>query len=434
MSAASNPVSREKHTGVCPPARAAVVAALLRQQPAPVWLVVMEDPRVVEQLAEDLMFFHATAGDSRPLEVRVLPESLADSRDMREAFTASSDRLVVLSKLRATRSPAGGGEPGAAATLVVVTTPGALLQPVPAVDEFIGREITLARGQRQPFQGLIAQLQAFDYDSEAVCEAPGQYAVRGGIIDVYPVTATQPYRLDFFGDELEDLRALDPVTQRSGEPVAQITLSATPRLQLASAPNGLADYLSPHTRAVFIEPAALDEAFSLMAREPPEGLPAGPAAPPATVEPLLARCAAAIGVSDLDEASALFDGAGREQTWDTESLSHHRRYPDDALVAQERLQVEEEARHGFFQQLAQWQQEGYAVAFAVAKDGEEAHTRELLGADPALKKLRPRFLRSTANEGFRITFRDGASGRDLLAAPAKPAAAHPRPPAPGPVG
>jgi len=53
----------------------------------------VEEPRAGEQLAEDLMFFHAAAEDPRPLEVRVFPESLADLRDMREAFTASSDRF-----------------------------------------------------------------------------------------------------------------------------------------------------------------------------------------------------------------------------------------------------------------------------------------------------------------------------------------------------
>ena len=433
MSADRNAVPRQKHTGVCPPARATVLAALVRRQPAPVWLVVMEEPRMVEQLAEDLIFFHSAAGDPRPLEVRILPESLADSRDMREAFTASSDRLIVLSKLRATRSTPATEMPGAA-TLVVVTTPGALLQPVPALDEFIGREITLVRGQHQPFQELITQLQAFDYDSEAVCEAPGQYAVRGGIIDVYPVTATQPFRLDFFGDELEDLRTLDPVTQRSGDSVARFTLSASPRLQLAPAPNGLADYLNPLTRLVFIEPAALEEALSLIVRESPVGDSAGPAAPRPSLEPFLARCAAVIGVSDLDEASALFDGAECEQTWDTESLAHHRRYPDDSLVAHERLQVEAESRHGFFQLLAQWQEEGYAVAFAAAKESEEAHARELLGADPALKGLRPRFLRSTANEGFRITFRGHAFERDVLAVVAESPPAGRRTAAPGPIG
>jgi len=407
MSAASSPVSRCRLTGVCPPARAVVLASLLRQQPAPVWLVIAEELRVAEQLAEDIMLFHAAAGDPRPLDVRVFPESLADSRDQREAFTASSDRLTVLSKLRATRSLSAFGDQRSP-SLVVATTPVALLQPVPALEEFIGKEITLARGQRQPFQGLLEQLRAYDYDSEAVCEAPGQYAVRGGIIDVYPVTATQPCRLDFFGDEIEDLRVFDPVTQRSGAQIERLTLSASPRLPLAPSTTGLADYLSPLTHLAFIEPAALEETFSLVAREAPAG-------PASALGPILSRCLAAFGLSDLDEASALFDGAGSEQTWDTESLVHHRRYPEDALVAQERLQAEEEARRQFLRQVARWQQEDYAIVFAVAKDGEEQRTREILRADPGLKKLRPQFLRGSINEGFKITFREGASCRSLLA-------------------
>jgi transcription-repair coupling factor (superfamily II helicase) len=405
---------RCKLTGVCPPTRAVVLATLVRQRPAPVWLVVAEELRLAERLAEDVMFFHAAAADAPPLEARVFPESLADSRDMREAFLASSDRLAVLSQLRPLRQLTAF-DPLRAPTLLVTTTPAALLQPVPALAEFDGREITLARGQRQPFHGLLEQLRAFDYDSEAVCEAPGQYAVRGGIIDVYPVTALQPYRLDFFGDEIEDIRAFDPVTQRSGDAVERITLSASPRLPVTPSGTGLADYLGPLTHLVFIEPAALEETLGLIARPPPAD-PAAPAPPVAlTLEPIFARSAAAFGISDLDEASALFDGAESEQTWDTESLAHHRRYPTDALVAQERLQVEEEARHEFLVQVGRWQQDGYAVVFAVAKDGEEAHTREILGAHPAFANRPPRFLRGPVNEGFKIKFRDDTTCRSLLA-------------------
>ena len=405
-------LQRFKHTGVCPAARAAVLSTLLQDQPAPVWLVIVEDPRVAEQLAEDLMFFHGASENAPPLEVRIFPESLADSRDMREAFTASSDRLIVLSKLRARRSLASGNPP-IAGTLAVVTTPAALVQPVPTLSEFAGNEFALCRGQAQPFQELVAQLRGFDYDSEAICEAPGQYAVRGGIIDVYPVTASQPFRLDFFGDEIEDIRALDPVTQRSGERVERITLSASPRLQLAPSLTGIADYLNPSTGAVFVEPAALEEAFSLIARESATSVAGNQPAAPFVIEPILARCAAAVALSDLDEASALFDGVQQEQTWDTESLAHHRQYPEAALVAHERLQVEEEARHRFFREVARWQQEGYAVGFAVAKDGEETRVRELLEAGPEFRQLRPRFLRSSINEGFRATYRAAAAGTGM---------------------
>jgi len=385
-------LTRTKLTGVCPPSRGAVIAELARAQPAPVWLVIAEDLKTAEHVAEDLALFHAAFGDSRAHRALVFPESMTDNRDMREAFAASSDRLTVLSRLRAVR-----GMTTTPDTVVVVTTPAALLQPVPALEEFATREFTLTRGQHQPFQGLLAQLQKLDYDSEAVCEAPGHYAIRGGIIDLYPVTANQPYRLDFFGDELEAIREFDPVTQRSGASVESITLSASPRIKLGSSKTGLADYLTPSTHLIFIEPAALEEAFSGFAREGFDGL-----------TPLLEKCAAAFGLCDLDEASALFDAGSLETTWDTESLAHHRSYPEAALVAQERLQVEEDARRSFLVQVAKWRKAGYGVVFVVSKEGEEQRTQEILAGDSVLKTIKPRFLRGTLNEGFRITFRAGA--------------------------
>jgi len=120
----------------------------------------------------------------------------------------------VLSKLRSTRSPgafdahrghfAGGGH-----------DPAALVQPV-RLTEFIGQEFILARGQKYPFQALVARLREMDYDSETVCEAPGQYAVRGGIIGRLSGHSSQPCRLDFFGDEIEDIARLtrDPALGR----------------------------------------------------------------------------------------------------------------------------------------------------------------------------------------------------------------------------
>lgn len=150
---------RTKLTGICPPARGAVVAELARTQPAPVWLVIAEDLKTAEHVADDLAFFHAASGATRPQRTLLFPESMPDSRDMREAFAASSDRLTVLSRLRAVRAMASTPD-----TVVVVTTPAALLQPVPALEEFATRELTLTRGTRQPFQALLDQLQKLDYD------------------------------------------------------------------------------------------------------------------------------------------------------------------------------------------------------------------------------------------------------------------------------
>ncbi|HEY3755432.1 MAG TPA: transcription-repair coupling factor [Opitutaceae bacterium] len=403
---------RVKITGICTAARGAVAAELARTQGAAVWLAICDDLKAAEQLAEDTGFFlKAAAGavtgaaavaggadpgspafditpaggsppghSGQPTQIVVFPESQADSRDMREAFAASSDRLNVLSKLKDPHRP----------SLFIATTPAALLQSVPAREAFTARELALRRGQTQPFARLLEQLQELDYDSEAVCESPGSYAVRGGIIDVYPVTATQPYRLDFFGDELEDIRGFDPVTQRSGESVSEIRLPASPRVRLEAARAGLADYLPDNTHLLLVEPSALEEEFGALGDNEGGGFPA-----------LLARCARVWGVSDLDEASPWFDGEIAETTWDTESLVHHRRYPEEGLLAQDRLQAEESGRRDFLGQLSNWQRNGYELLFVAAKEGEEQRMREILTDDNRFKGTKLNFLRAGNNEGFR---------------------------------
>jgi transcription-repair coupling factor (superfamily II helicase) len=417
---------RAKHTGVCPAARGAVLAELLRRHQAPVWLVVADTLKAAEQLAEDTILFHTAfspAADAKraTLEAIVLPEALTDSRDMAEAFAASADRQAVLSRLRATRLLSGPPLPATGSPLLAVfTTPAALLQRVPALEAYAATELTLTKGQTHPFQPLLEKLRALDYDSEAVCEAPGTYAVRGGIIDLYPVNSAQPYRLDFFGDDLEDICELDPVTQRSGASVDKLVLAASPRLSLAPSLSGLAPYLSPATRLVLIEPATLDESFSLLARESEKAAP--------MLGALLARVATLDAIADLDEAAALFDphsASVTEITWDTESLAHHRNYPSDDLIAQDRLAAEEHARHDFLSRLSSWQKEGSSIAIVVPKESEEKRIQEILTAQPDAKRLRIRFLRGQLNEGFRATPRPDATL--ALGAPAPTAAKRKRP-------
>jgi len=387
--------ARHKIVGVCPAARGAVLAETMRAHPSGVWVVVAPDLKAAEQLAEDTVFFAGTGGGPPP-QALVFPESIPDSRDMREAFAASGDRLTVLSRLREalSRAPAGGAD------LAVFATPTSILQQVPAIEKYAASEVVITRGGRQPFQELLGRLRGLDYDSEAVCESPGHYAVRGGIIDVYPVTAPEPYRLDFFGDDVEDIRAFDPVTQRSGARVERITVGASPRVRLESAKTGISDYLGPRTHVVFVEPAALEEEFRAFASEDADAL-----------APLLAKCAAAFGIAELDEASEIFAEPASETVWDTESLAHHRASAPESLLARDRLQAEEDARRAFLRQLAEWQREGFAVEVAASKEGEEKRIREILAADPAARGLEPVFLRGSLNEGFRAIAREGASLR-----------------------
>ncbi|HEY4247539.1 MAG TPA: transcription-repair coupling factor [Lacunisphaera sp.] len=386
---------RSKITGVCPPAQAYAVAELLRRSPAAVWLVVHEDIKQTDSLTEDIALFHQAAGSKSSLEVMNFPEAQTANREMREAFNAASDRFSVLSKLSGLRRATHRS-----GTLVILATPTALLQPVPPPEDFASREIELRRGQTHPFQELLKLLQSFDYDSEAVCEAPGQYAVRGGIVDVYPITALQPYRLDFFGDTLEEIRTLDPVTQRSGESVETLTLTAAPRSLAIGKPASLLDYLTPSTHAILLEPKPLEELFDSLANDDA----------PDFVQRLPQTCAQVFGIGDLDLISVLFDNARVEETWDTESLAHRRAYPEERLLAHERLQAEEDGRRRFLGEIAAWKKQGYAIDIVVSKEGEEQRIRELLEEDPELKKIKPRYLRGAMNEGFRIKFRETGTG------------------------
>ncbi|WP_404420345.1 transcription-repair coupling factor [Nibricoccus sp. IMCC34717] len=377
-------------TGICPPARGFMLAQLTARHGFTVGLVVVPTLKEADRLAEDTALFHEANGH-KGCEILVLPESLPDAGDMREAFAASADRLLVLNRLKARRSPAAQ-LPG---SLLILATPASVIQDVPALEAYAKHELTLRAGQSFPFNALLQKLHELDYDCEALCEDPGHYSVRGGIVDVYPITAATPYRIDFFGDEVESIRPYDPVSQRSSEPVPDLTLTATPRLKLDPAKTGLADYLPPTTALFVVEPVAVAAEFSRLAST------GGNAA---RFNSLLDTAASRTLLSDLDEQNPFATADAAEETLDTESLSHHRHYPDERLVAQERLVGEEEARDRFLRLCGKWRREGATFLWVASKEGEEQRMREILQDHPDWKNTPLRFLRGAINEGVRIQF------------------------------
>jgi transcription-repair coupling factor (superfamily II helicase) len=83
---------------------------------------------------------------------------------------------------------------------------------------------TIARDESIAHEDLIGFLGGAGYDIQTTCEMPGQYAVRGGIIDVFSPETPQPVRIELLGDTIESIRAFDPNTQRSTNPVERATL------------------------------------------------------------------------------------------------------------------------------------------------------------------------------------------------------------------
>jgi len=115
---------------------------------------------------------------------------------------------------------------------LIVTSVAALLQrtfPAGAVRE---RTRTLTRGDRVDPLDLVEWLEAQGYEPEAQVTQKGEIALRGGILDIYPLTSPWPVRVEFFGDELESLRQFDPLTQISREGITAVTIPPAGELGL----------------------------------------------------------------------------------------------------------------------------------------------------------------------------------------------------------
>ncbi len=125
-----------------------------------------------------------------------------------------------MSALHALLTPHGGPR-------VVFTTANAIVQRVPDHESVAGRALSAASGAVVPMDGLVRWLETNGFDRTATVREVGEYAVRGGILDLFAPGTAAPIRLDFFGDTLETIRPFDPATQR--------TTGQMPRLQLVPA-------------------------------------------------------------------------------------------------------------------------------------------------------------------------------------------------------
>ncbi len=115
---------------------------------------------------------------------------------------------------------------------IVLTTVNAAVQRVPPRLVFLGESFDVRAGDTLPPEKLVAYLESHGYARADTVMEPGEYAVRGGILDVYPSGEGDPVRLDFFGDTVETIRRFDPATQRSTEASAKFSLRPTSEVTL----------------------------------------------------------------------------------------------------------------------------------------------------------------------------------------------------------
>jgi transcription-repair coupling factor (superfamily II helicase) len=129
----------------------------------------------------------------------------------------------------------GGAEPA-----IVVSYPEALAEKVVAQRTFVAKTLRLARGSKMDMWDLVEKLQDLGFEREDFVVEPGQYAVRGGIVDVYSFASDLPFRIEFFDDEVDSLRTYDTVSQLSVKQLDRIDI--VPNLSSISEKSEYSDY------------------------------------------------------------------------------------------------------------------------------------------------------------------------------------------------
>jgi transcription-repair coupling factor (superfamily II helicase) len=124
------------------------------------------------------------------------------------------------------------GEAGAAPGRIVLTTVAAMLQRVPHPEFLTEVALTIKAGDRLKPETLFAYLGRNGYVRTGAVSEAGEYAMRGGIVDLFPPGQAQPLRIDFFGDDVESLRSFDPLSQRSTEKLDFIRLRPVKEFRL----------------------------------------------------------------------------------------------------------------------------------------------------------------------------------------------------------
>ena len=117
----------------------------------------------------------------------------------------------------------------------MLTTVNALVQRVPPRTAFAGASLVLHVGGTADPDAIIRFLEANGYGRSGTVMEHGEYATRGGIIDIYPAGEPDPVRLDLFGDTLETLRRFDPSTQRSNAKLKELVLRPVSEVPLDAA-------------------------------------------------------------------------------------------------------------------------------------------------------------------------------------------------------
>jgi len=203
---------RIRVTGLSPSAKALITILLRRAAERP-FVLVVADNRAAEEMLPVLKAFAELTASVDPDGVISLPaRDVLPFQNLSPHPEIQEERATSLWKI-ATGRASIVVSPVAATTI--------LLRPP---DYYADLARILRRGESFDLEQLLRHLNTVGYAPADVVEMPGQYAARGGLLDVYSPEADRPVRVEFFGDEIESMRKFDPASQRSSNPVDEVVL------------------------------------------------------------------------------------------------------------------------------------------------------------------------------------------------------------------
>jgi transcription-repair coupling factor (superfamily II helicase) len=212
---ASAALGRSPVTAGLTPASKALAAVTTARASTGVTLLVVPTDRDVEQMTADARFFYGAleGASAAAVEQAVLPLpsiQVDPYRGMTPHFRVAAARA------RALHAAAAG------TARLIVASAAALLPRVSSQERLLRASIELRTGSEIEPQRLADLLVDAGFSREDPVDEHGAFAVRGGIVDVFPAADTEPVRIEFVGDTVESLRRFDPATQRSSSATDQV--------------------------------------------------------------------------------------------------------------------------------------------------------------------------------------------------------------------
>lgn len=233
--------SNGKHlllSGLHASARSMLLAAIQRKIGQSV-LVVMDNADEAQYMYSDLNSINLP--DETGTKVLFFPVSKRRRQGVDEALAIQ--RTETLSQLTINIQ---SGKEGTQCTMVV-TYPEAIMERVPAPKALEDNTLYLKAGEEIQQSRLTEKLGELGFERVDFVYEPGQYAVRGGIVDVYSYSHDDPFRLDFFGDEIDSIRKFDIETQLSKDKVQQIDIVGVTSGKEQGKDYTIADYIGEDT-------------------------------------------------------------------------------------------------------------------------------------------------------------------------------------------